>query len=1164
MFNEGSVKALPQLVSTISPLAPMAYASLVGALSLFHANSHKIPSIEGLAHLAACGVATGSSRATPQVIKRLVQLAAQWSGGADDPAEAPTMVTIATGWGDYRVFTSDPHTGYRMSCLIAALARGNFPPELKRKAIAALALSEAMAERASIDSPDTLLNTIYVPSNAQLRKATDAVTFTDQELAAVVSGVGCTVEDLKDIILPYGQRPPTAFPQMGDRLQEQTPLLRTAGKTVVYAPRFLSLAALNTVIKHCPADARLALSLAYHEQILNRVTRCLRVLGHREIAHINVGTVEGYAITSSLRWTCDRLRQLTTTVLTELLPVCPLLGDTWRIPDPIPAPPSRRPIDRCGVGDILYIFVFAHLARWPHAEITPSPNERILTLRADELEAVCHARLASGADADWNLELWRYYEAISTMGFTGFAFTFLDQYAMWRSREQRIIQGLEEPPDLLGTQPGFGIVIRKEALKTAPTARAFRQRNIVLIMVPMDQKSLLYAPYFPDDEFVWYMHSVDMALWFTAEASTDPGFLKLTRTVAFWLPRLPSAVRSVLIDTIHYPAHIEWALHPNDASVAATSSLLERTIVVCISEEFWRQISATSNTLEIELIRIVARELLLILGRSDLVSELERFVAEMLQHPLRRTLHALQNDNHPGLMFHERLPALRRISLHDRAMVRRSAAAAMVGATSPTHSAVEALFIGLEAEVRGHDASAALRTLMEHIEAFAADQDFRAATDSSLRAFDDFDDDTANKRDENALRAQAVRYLVELVAVTNGSGRQCLPDSTLDRWTAVSAELINLGTLGDIQHFKLSDDTPKVGKLDYTESLGSYGRATSVVERALAAEFKLSSPQIESRLSGEQIERLNMALGKELGVTFERLVEFRAIATRLANDQGLPIVRMSEESFHAQVALRLHWTTDVTIRFLESFAIRPRISYTGIPPTWNKSDIHPWRLNREASYIRRPVIWGTANSIWFGPGHVARSNDYVLQLCLDGRFKAHTRELKSVMGEITGARNEAFNDVVAERLAKCGYKTFSRMEKFNRQKLAGPEGDLGDVDVIAVDNGRKKIWALECKDFLLGRSPHEVVNDLTELFRSEGGKRKTVQQKMLARTAWLRGHINDVMAHLGLRGSGWKIADAIIFSRPLLSPLLGQAQIPVLVFAELRGRGCLENARSPR
>lgn len=1164
MFDENSLSALPELVAAIAPLEPIAYAGFVGALALFRANSHKIPSVAGLAHLAACGVATGSTRVTPKVVARILPLAARWSAGADDPSEAPTMTSLATRWGDYRVYSGDPHTAYRVSCLIGALANGRFPPDLERTAMAALAVSEAVARRGQFGSPDTIGRSIYVPSNAELRRASESVIFSDDEIAAVLRDVGCTHEDLQDLVLPYGARPPTAFPQMGDPLQEHSPLLRIDGKTVAYAPRFLSVAAANNVVRRCPADARLALSLAYHEQVLNRVRRCLRLLGHHEDARFAVGTIDGPAIKSSLRLSCDRRKQITATVLTEMLPVCPNLGEVWRISDPIPVPRPRRPVMDCGVGDLLQLFVFQHLARWPHVQITPAPDQRVMTLRADELEALCQARLARGREADCNLELWRYHEATDSNAFTGFALCFLDQYAMWRSREQRIVQGLEEAPDWLQVQPGFGILIREQALKSEPTAIRFRQRRIVLVMVPTDQKLGLFETYFPSAELIWFMKSPDASVWFTADASSDPGFAKLTRAIAFWVPRLPEPVRKALAGSNSGAIHVEWILAPNDTPVAATSSARERAVAVKISERFWQGISPTSNELEISLIHLVAREFLRVLGRSDVEGALDEFKAEMAAFPLRRTFHALQSDAHPGLIFREKLPPPRRISLHDRTMVRRDAAKVMAGANRPTHAAVGALFDELEADVRGHEASTALRTLMEHIEAFAADQGFRDATDAALLSFGDAEDETEDKSNEYALRAQAVRYLVELAAVTNGTGKRCLSDSTLDRWTAASSELINLGTLGDIQHFKLSDDTPKVGKLDYVEGLGSYGRATNAVERALASDFTLARPRKGSRLNEERIDKLNQALGTELGVTFQRLVEFRAIATQLAGELQLPVVRMPEESFRAELASRLEWSADVTSRFLESFGIRPRAPYTAIPSFWNKSDIQPWRLNREGSYIRRPVIWGAASSIWFSPGHIARSSDYVLQLCLDGRFKARTRDLKVIMGEITSERNEAFNDLVAERLIECGYRAFARMEKFNGKKLAGPAGDLGDIDVVAVDHGRKKIWALECKDFLLGRSPHEVLNDLTELFRSDGGRRKTVQQKVIARTGWLRSHIDDVTSQLKLAGAGWKIADAIIFSRPLLSPLLGEAQIPVMTFAELRGRGCLESARVPR
>ena len=165
------------------------------------------------------------------------------------------------------------------------------------------------------------------------------------------------------------------------------------------------------------------------------------------------------------------------------------------------------------------------------------------------------------------------------------------------------------------------------------------------------------------------------------------------------------------------------------------------------------------------------------------------------------------------------------------------------------------------------------------------------------------------------------------------------------------------------------------------------------------------------------------------------------------------------------------------------------------------------------------------------------------------------------MGTQANRRGQVSNDRVADRLRACGYEVWVRVGKFSKARVLGPQGHLGDVDVVALDRSRSEVWAIECKDLSLGRAPHEVYNDLLELFRG-GPDHRSFQQKLLARVEWMNSHREQVAEHVRIRNpKKLVIRTAFVFSQPMVSPLLGEAKVPIIFEEQLSGRFVLRRVK---
>jgi hypothetical protein len=235
----------------------------------------------------------------------------------------------------------------------------------------------------------------------------------------------------------------------------------------------------------------------------------------------------------------------------------------------------------------------------------------------------------------------------------------------------------------------------------------------------------------------------------------------------------------------------------------------------------------------------------------------------------------------------------------------------------------------------------------------------------------------------------------------------------------------------------------------------------------------------------------------------------------------------------------LHWPQDRISDVLQQFLLGPREHYLVPPAGFERTDLYPWRFNRALSCIRRPLYLrhntdGSRHVIW-GVRAMSRCLTYMNLLVADGRLKAQSDEMRTLLGKIRHYSGGHFNAVVASDIQQLGYLVRSGLEITSRDG-----NPLGDVDVLAADVPSRRIWAIETKDFVMARTPIEHQNDEEKL--SEGVK------KHLARIEWLTGNLETVLKKLGIDASdeNWKIASLIVVSGSMLTPFLRQLPLEVV------------------
>lgn len=182
------------------------------------------------------------------------------------------------------------------------------------------------------------------------------------------------------------------------------------------------------------------------------------------------------------------------------------------------------------------------------------------------------------------------------------------------------------------------------------------------------------------------------------------------------------------------------------------------------------------------------------------------------------------------------------------------------------------------------------------------------------------------------------------------------------------------------------------------------------------------------------------------------------------------------------------------------------------------------------------------------------SRSYIIHMCLGGRFqgRANSEEMRSLLGRFNRERGAAFTLDVRKVFEDYeGLVVDSNLVKIGRVRIAEEGRDLGDIDVLVINPSRRRVLAIECKDLSVARNPHEMANELQELF--VGNAQPAVVVRHQRRADWVATNLQLVLDHYGVEpGPGWCVTPILVVSEEMLTPHIHSPPMPVVSLRTLR------------
>lgn len=402
----------------------------------------------------------------------------------------------------------------------------------------------------------------------------------------------------------------------------------------------------------------------------------------------------------------------------------------------------------------------------------------------------------------------------------------------------------------------------------------------------------------------------------------------------------------------------------------------------------------------------------------------------------------------------------------------------------------------------------------------------------------------------------ALKFLIEYIAAVPPKGNIDIGENQYERLMAICSLIIDWSYKNDLFYYQIFN-TPieilkshRIGmKQQEFQHMFSVNEAIRKEQLIASSVLDNSGDLIEYKSFGEEI---NAAFEKEYGYSFYQLKLFTEGLREYSKRQSGDTVYVARimDIIEFMSAYNASFNEEVVGLIIDSIALRQREDFLVPPEPFRKEDVYPWRFNRELSFTRRPIIIRGDEMIW-GNRQLDHMIRFTLGLINNGKLKAHSSKMNSLVGRISDERGAEFNDFIYKILVNFNvFEVYPNISKVNGVYIAENNNTLGDIDVLIIDREYHKIIAAEVKNFNFSKNPYEMHLEYKKMFENTK-KKKGYYTKHCRRVDWCNKHIDDFKKQYGLDDGDWRVIGVFILSQSLVSTEIYHKEIKMLTEKEL-------------
>jgi hypothetical protein len=1182
-------------------------------LSLIPQNHGKYVRLEELAMQALLGFNQNEATVSNEELQQFL-IKYYSTHHLEDPETNLFTDLVTFKGGDYLIFPGISDGGsYVLSNLLTAIYQWPEPGialELKRNCwsstILILRLSNMIAKRLGLHRYQEGLvedESIYFPTETNLERLKDAISKPEERMIQLLEKEKISIDTLKKFVCEIEDI------SLIEQFEEESPLVIKPiiyfnAEYIIASPSTLSYSLVNTILTEARAiDNISSLSKSYHDFIWNNLQLQLRQLGFETMAgHPDMNFLDAKNREGIYRFDDDKLAFI------QLLTG----GETQhqerkqRIIDSVISQPlfaSHKFMDITLVSsmgrDLFFLFEMTN-------------NSKSIGMPIYDFISLANLREHSAID------LWKCViaseEKISSEN--QMISSFLDVFKLFKDNDDSFYISDTDSSPIPLILPGYASSYYQDAKLIIDEHSVIRSIGGKMGFLPVVRRDKYEPVYYSNGDFgkqLWLLvEGYSQPIWITpsknimeVEKNASGVYFKIADAIAFWLWQCQEYLQENLTSLENLPITIYFELFPEErfnpiARGLEKDPLLSEqfrveskgyNFLISIPHTIIPYLNAADNEGERVLLSQLINglnQILSAMGKEVIDEGRIKYIIEKVA-PLGQKKKVFFMDTAKNLLLDPtNLIDVRYIKNYDINQILDSLKQELGKLCPPVGKklnkkektkltrdiVLKVLLPKLESSLSRYDNETLLQRLYSLNESLIWNREkLKITTPTRIACFSSFEKEAIELHESLSKLNQtsiAVRCLIEHLAAEPSTGDKIVSTTALDELIALMSAIIDWGSLGDQINFDLFEiemeilPSGRVGtkKELFKEVFDPYysSKSTENIEDALDAFEQAFEPYSDD---GEDVPKnLDNAFNDEFGLSFTRICEF-------INDLGIIAYRMptafaslSKNDVIIEVnKLDHNFTLQEFENAFKYLSLSNRGKVRNVPEGFDNIDISPWRFNRRLSLIRKPIVALDNKedpdnpTFYWGFRQLLASRIYLYDQCVTNRLRVpENGAIQKALGKIAQSKGKRLVESVLKEL---GYSHLI----VDSEVFIGPnsplknEKDIGDIDVLIIDQTTKNLYSIECKSLAPSRNIKEMIEEVSKLFGSDSNQ--GLLDKHNKRDLWLKSNLELVGKKYALDLSEYSVKSVFLTQEDMLSPYLKNTHLPIpmITLYDLKRKG---------
>lgn len=383
-----------------------------------------------------------------------------------------------------------------------------------------------------------------------------------------------------------------------------------------------------------------------------------------------------------------------------------------------------------------------------------------------------------------------------------------------------------------------------------------------------------------------------------------------------------------------------------------------------------------------------------------------------------------------------------------------------------------------------------------------------------FKGYTDIYEHISKENKKNIQYSLSLRCLIEHVIAEPPKGDKRFDVSGIDSTLAYMHNIINWGFISDEINFNITDIEVSLlpsGRIGTDKTFQN-----SVIEPFYKMKFDEDIHDLVGRFNKKFEQDVNNKLNDtefdsafedEFSIKYEVFSDIIFESVFLAFEEDGSIYRIPKKEFLNIISIRTNINKVEIEKLLSNFSLFKRGRVENVSEFgYQNIDFYPWRYNRALSLLKKPFVITKTNEveyIWFGARALLDFKFNIIGNIYSGRYPAKSGKLISFLAKGNNIKGKDFNDEIFEILNSNLKSHVYREVGIKPNSTLKHSADIGDLDILVIDESRKRIIAFECKNINIARTPYEMHQELMNFISGD----KPWIPKVDKRNKWMKSNL---------------------------------------------------------